>query len=66
MEIKEEKEEKKKKTKTITEVTHEYERVNNTQPIWMRKAEDITKDEYTNFYKSISNDWEEHLAVKLF
>lgn len=66
LEIKEEKEKKEKKTKKVKEVSHEFERVNNNQPIWMRKAEDITKDEYVNFYKSISNDWEEHLAVKLF
>lgn len=59
-------EEKPKKTKKVKEVYHDYERVNNTLPIWMKKKEDISKEEYASFYKSISNDWEEHLNVVHF
>merc|ERR1712066_929754 len=57
-EEKEEKEEKKPTKKTV----YEWEQVNTQKAIWLRAKEDVTEEEYTEFYKAISKDYLEPLS----
>lgn len=59
--VEEEKEEK-PKTKTVEKTVWDWEKINSVKPIWMRKAHEVTDDEYNEFYKSITKDYEKPLA----
>merc|ERR1711959_149365 len=52
--------------KKIKEVSHEWELLNGQKPLWMRKSDEVTHEEYAAFYKALTNDWEEHAGVKHF
>merc|ERR1711879_904306 len=58
-----EKEEKKAPTK---KTVYEWEQVNTQKAIWLRAKEDVTEEEYTEFYKSISKDYLDPLAYTHF
>jgi len=62
----EEKEEEKEEKKPKKSVVYEWEQVNTQKAVWLRAKEDVTEEEYVEFYKSISKDYLEPLAYTHF
>merc|ERR1712241_427774 len=62
----EKEEEEEKKDAPTKKTVYEWELVNTQKAIWMRAKEDVTEEEYTEFYKSVSKDYLDPLAYTHF
>ena len=58
----EEDDKKEKKTESYVD----WEHLNQEKPIWVRNQKDVTQEEYSSFYKTISGDYDDHLDVSHF
>mgnify|MGYP003314025062 CR=1 FL=1 len=57
MSVSVEDEKKEKKTKKIKEVTHEWDHLNGQKPIWMRKPDEVTQEEYAELNSGTDGDF---------
>uniref|UniRef100_A0A6B2E5Z3 Putative chaperone protein htpg n=1 Tax=Phlebotomus kandelakii TaxID=1109342 RepID=A0A6B2E5Z3_9DIPT len=64
--VEEEAEEEKPKTKKVSKTVWDWEIMNDSKPIWTRKSAEVTEDEYTEFYKSLTKDTSEPLTQTHF
>mmetsp|Transcript_14244 Transcript_14244/g.33622 ORF Transcript_14244/g.33622 Transcript_14244/m.33622 type:complete len:801 (+) Transcript_14244:51-2453(+) len=62
----EEKEEEEEEKKADKKTVYEWEQVNTQKAIWLRAKEDVTEEEYNEFYKGISKDYLDPLAYTHF
>ena len=44
----------------------EYDKVNSAVSIWTKNPKDVTEEEYKQFYKEFSNDWQDYAFMKHF
>ncbi|XP_017041835.1 endoplasmin [Drosophila ficusphila] len=62
----EEADDEKPKTKKVSKTTWDWTLINDSKPIWTRKPAEVTEDEYTSFYKSLTKDSSEPLTQTHF
>ena len=62
----EKEEEKKPKTKKVDKTTWDWELMNESKPIWQRKASEVTDDEYKSFYKSFAKETDDPMIYSHF
>jgi heat shock protein beta len=53
-----EKKEAKPKTKKVKQTTSEWELINDTKAIWVRSPSDVKDEEYDNFFKSLTKEFD--------
>lgn len=61
--IVEDEEKPKKEPKKITESYVEFDQLNKDKPIWNRSPKDVSEEEYSDFYKSLTGDYDSYLDV---
>jgi len=61
-----EKDKEEKKKAPEKKMVFEWEQVNTQKAIWLRSKEEVTEEEYNEFYKSISKDYLDPLAYTHF
>ena len=49
------------KTKTVTEKVWDWELVNDNKAVWLRNKEDLTTEDYDNFYVALTKDYQSPL-----
>ena len=58
----EDEKEEKPKTKSVEKTTWDWELINDTKPVWMRRPDEVEEKEYNEFYKTLNKDHDEPLA----
>lgn len=56
----------KSKTKTVEKTVWDWELLNDNKPVWTRKPNEISEEEYIEFYKALTKDFQEPLAKTHF